>query len=101
MLDLERGSSQSQFCTSHLTEPQQKALEPRFWRLAACFKFGAACCCCTACLSFLPYWLYRRRVLRHVRDLEDANEGRAGDGDIALSVDKGPSPDEGAGAGVV
>ena len=92
MLDLERGSSQSQFFSTSLTEAQQKSLAPRFWRLAACFKVGALCCCCTACFSFLPYFFYRRRVLRHVKDLEEKND--RGEGDIALSVDKGPSPDD-------
>ena len=82
----------SQMCATNLTEEQQKRLEPKFQRLSWCFKFGAACCCCTACFSFVPYWLYSRRVLRHVKRLEQENV-ETGDGDKSLSIDARDIPE--------
>ena len=88
-LDSERGSERSQVCTANLTEDQRTALEPKLRRLNLLFKFGAACCCCSACLSFLPYWLYSRRVLNLIKECEEQNLTPNEDDDRSLSIETG------------
>jgi hypothetical protein len=88
-LDSERGSNASQICTANLTEDQQRLLEPRLRKLNVLFKFGASCCCCTACLSLIPYWLYSRRVVRLIKHYEEQNMSPSDENNSVLSIESG------------
>ena len=67
-----RGSSHADI--SHLTQQQQRDLEPEIHRLSCLCKCGVACACCSACLSMVPYWLYSQRVIRLIRRYETENK---------------------------
>lgn len=67
------GHSHQQPDISHLTTAQQAKLEPEIQRLAMLCKGGCALACCTCFLSFVPYWLYSRRVLALIRRFEREN----------------------------
>lgn len=59
--------------TSQLTTDQQTRLEPEIERLSLLCKCGCLIACCTCCVSFVPYWLYSRRVLSIIRRFEQEN----------------------------
>ena len=75
----------------HLLEDLEEArlLEPRLRKLNVLFKFGASCCCCTACLSLIPYWLYSRRVVRLIKHYEEQNMSPSDENNSVLSIESG------------